>query len=229
MGMYDEIICNYALPTRSPFAIYQTKSLDCLMATYEITEHGRLVQTSTAFQKLEKPEFVNHTGVIKFYNSNASASAFGQVFTRSGEDFESVTYEADFHNGEIAGSVRETERERRPALSLEFYHEADTVIDKDAPKIDETQPEVGAQLWRLWGGHDSTPYAVTLVIKTDREWALTDDKGHIEKAHESDIGNILFNSKDDAEASGRWRKESWKRKTQWCADRLAEKVAVLKA
>ncbi len=152
MGMYDEIVCNYPLPTQSPFAIYQTKSLDCMMGTYEIAEDGRLFQTDGTFTgKLDPPELVELTGVVEFYNSNFAACAFGQTFTRDGEDFESVTYEATFHDGKVTAIV-EIERERTPALSSEFYRQADVEIDKDAPQIDETEPEVGATLWRLWGG-----------------------------------------------------------------------------
>lgn len=225
MGMYDEVKCDYPLPTESLFEIYQTKSLDCVMATYEITTDGRLLQTAEMFGTLDKPESVSLTGIIEFYNSNVCASAFGHLFTRNGEDFESVTYEATFDKG-VVTKIVETERIREPALSSASYREADEVIDKDAPEIDETEPEVGMQLWRLWGGFDPKPYPVTLAIKTDMEWGLTDEKGRIETAHSSDLGRILFRTKEDAEAMGRWRKESWERKTQWCKERLAEKVTL---
>lgn len=193
------------------------------MAAYRITADGRLLQTAEMFGKLDKPEDVPFTGVVEFYNDNACASAFGHLFTRDGEDYESVAYEATFNKGMVTEIV-ETEHVREPALSSAFYREADEVIDKDAPKIDETEPEVGAQLWRLWGGFDSKPYPATLVVKTAVEWALTDERGRVEQAHPSDMGRILFRTKEDAEAAGRWRKESWERKTQWCKERLAEKV-----
>lgn len=221
--MYDEITCSYSLPTESPFVVYQTKSLDCRMATYEITADGHLFLTAEAFGRMDKPEAVPLTGIVEFYNSNGCASAFGHEFTRDGEDFESVTYEATFVNGNVTQIV-ETGREREVALSSEFYRQADAVIDKDAPQIDETDPEIGAELWRLWGGDFTPAYPVILVVKTEQEWALTDAKGSIEKGHSGDIGNILFRTKEDAEKAGRWRKESWARKTQWCNERLAEKT-----
>jgi hypothetical protein len=223
MGMYDEIKCEYPLPTESPFEIFQTKDLDCVMATYVITSDGRLLKTSEMFGKLDEPEAVPFTGIIEFYNSNACVSAFGHLFTRNGEDYESVTYEATFDK-DVVTKIVEIERTREAALSSVFYHEADKVIDKDAPEIDKTEPETGVQLWRLWGGFDQKPYPVTLVIKTVAEWGLTDEKGHIEKAHPSDLGNTLFRTQEDAEVAGHWRKESWERKTQWCKERLAEKV-----
>jgi hypothetical protein len=223
MGMYDEIKCGYPLPTESPFESFQTKSLDCVMAAYEITADGRLLQTAEMFGKLDKPEDVPFTGIIEFYNSNACASAFGHLFTSNGEDYESVEYEATFDKG-VVTKIVETEHIRKVALSREFYHEADKVIDKEAPEIDETEPDVGMQLWRLWGGFDSKPYAVTLAIKTAVEWGLTDERGRIEQAHPSDLGRILFRTKEDADVAGRWRKEGSERKTQWCRERLAEKM-----
>lgn len=223
MGMFDDIICSYPLPTESPFAAYQSKSLGCEMALYEITSDGRLVQTHGTFGTLDKPEDVPFTGVLEFYNANSCASAFGHLFTRNGEDFESVTYEAAFVSGKVT-QIIETARERTPSLSSAFYRQADKVIDQDQPQIDTTEPEVGAELWRLWGGHDSTSYPVTLLAKTEIEWALRDDKGRIEKEYPSQLGNILFRTKEDAETAKWWRKEGWERKTQWCADRLAERL-----
>lgn len=46
MGMFDELICHYPLPgypKDRKSRIFQTKSLDCLMDLYTITEDGRLV------------------------------------------------------------------------------------------------------------------------------------------------------------------------------------------
>jgi hypothetical protein len=47
MGMFDEVVCNYPLPRPSMQGhVFQTKSLDCILARHEITADGRLlVQT----------------------------------------------------------------------------------------------------------------------------------------------------------------------------------------
>jgi hypothetical protein len=48
MGMYDYVICRYPLPTLPPAFVksgdhqYQSKSLDCQMALYEIRDNGTL-------------------------------------------------------------------------------------------------------------------------------------------------------------------------------------------
>ena len=49
MGMFDHVRCSAPLPGTPPAFVhpghlFQSKSLDCLMGTYEITAEGRLVQ-----------------------------------------------------------------------------------------------------------------------------------------------------------------------------------------
>ena len=103
MGMYDLVICRYPLPGTPPdFCAsldhqYQSKSLDCVMATHEITEAGELQQVGPGFlEKQDQPETVHFSGVLKFYDGNSTASAYGVSFTPNGEDREWVAYEATF-------------------------------------------------------------------------------------------------------------------------------------
>lgn len=59
MGMYDEVMVRVPLPggpARQPF---QTKDLECELATYEITADGRLVY---------EERDINHTGELRFYS-----------------------------------------------------------------------------------------------------------------------------------------------------------------
>jgi len=198
-----------------------------MMATYEITDDGRLMQTAATFETLSEPEFIALTGDVEFYNSNAVASAFGHLFTRDGEDYQSVTYEARFVGGCVQAII-ETEHKREPALSSAFYRKADEEIDKDEPDIKTDEPEIGATLWRLWGGFDREAYPVTLLAKTEVEWALSDGKGRVEKEYPFQLGNILFCSEQDAQSAKWWRKESWERKARWCNEQLANRDTATK-
>lgn len=112
-------------------------------------------------------------GVVEFYHSNWCSVAYGIVFTPDGADHESVTYEATFVDGVVTGII-ETEREREPSLSREVYRQLDDMFEEDKPLIDLSEPEIGAQMYVLWGsvnlGLDG--YPAKLIAKTKRDWAF---------------------------------------------------------
>jgi hypothetical protein len=225
MGMYDHIICRYPLPGEPPSFCagkgnrFQSKSLDCFMATYEITEAGELLQTGNMYGDLEKPETVAFHGVLEFYDSNWAALAFGVRFTASGEDFESVTYEATFVNGKVQ-SIAETEREREPALARSVLDEIDALFDKGEPEVTMTEPEAGQPMYLQWGG-SIEGYPVTFLAKTQVNWAVADERGEIDKLHPFDLGRLLFHSKEESDRVKAWSEKAREQKIAY-AKRLLE-------
>lgn len=160
-------------------------------------------------------------GVIEFYHSNWCAAAYGMVFTHGGEDFESVTYEASFVGGACTEIV-ETERERKPSLSREVYEQMGTMFQEDKPVIDESEPEVGAEMYALWGSIDRKldGYPVKLIAKTSRDWAFVGLNDAIETIHPSQLGNCLFHSEADAKAQRAWEHRLWDRQAEHCNELL---------
>lgn len=73
MGLYDHIKCNYPLDKKHiQNEQFQTKSLNCLMEEYEITEGGWLFKKCEMvegwdFNQLDEPEIMKVTGEIVFY------------------------------------------------------------------------------------------------------------------------------------------------------------------
>lgn len=233
MGMYDYVVCRYPLPGTPPFAAtqqYQSKSLDCEMAEYEIGEDGKLRQSRAgAFETEFDSAPIPFHGVLAFYHGNWSSVAYGMTFTSDGEDFQSVTYEAAFVDGAVQGLV-ETERERKPALSREVERQLDSLFEDDKPTIDESVPEVGAQMYVLWGSIDRNldGYPMKLVAKTSRDWAFVGPDDTIETIHPSQLGNCLFHSEADAKAQREWEYQAWDRKTEYCKELLQARNRELK-
>lgn len=166
-------------------------------------------------------------GVLEFYHSNWCAMAYGMVFTPNGEDFESVTYEAKFVDG-VCKEIVETERERKPSLSREVYGQLENMFQEDGPVIDESEPEVGAEMYVLWGSIDRNlnGYPVKLVAKTSRDWAFIGRNDTIETIDPAQLGNCLFHSEADAKALRAWEHRLWDRKTEYCKDLISKAQTV---
>lgn len=236
MGMYDYVVCRYPLPTAPPSWAtddqqYQSKSLDCRMAVYEIGEDGRLRQCEAgAFESKFDDAPIPFHGVLEFYHSNWCAAAYGMVFTPDGADHESVTYEATLVDGLVEGIV-ETERTREPSLSREIYQQLDAMFQGDKPVIDESEPEIGADMYVLWGSINrdlSRGYPAKLIAKTSRDWAFVGRNDKIETIDPHQLGNCLFHTKADAEAQRTWEHQLWDRKTEHCKELIAQKVKINK-
>lgn len=117
MGLFDDVECHYPLPTEPPEFIksgerrFQTKDLpDPYLRKAVITEDGRL--------EVDGEEWSDFHGDLEFYTSNWVSIKGGEVFTRDGEDLESVTYVARFTEGKVS-KIIETERRREPAKKFE--------------------------------------------------------------------------------------------------------------
>lgn len=226
MGMHDYIVCRYPLPTvpppwATPDYQYQSKSLDCRMAVYEIGEDGKLRQSQGGmFEEEFDSAPIPFDGVIEFYHSNWTAMAYGMVFTPDGSAHESVTYEATFIHGTVS-SIVETERTREPSLSREVYSQLDGMFEEDKPVIDESEPEIGAEMYVMWGSIDRKlkGYVAKLIAKTSRDWAFTVGE-KIETIDPHQLGSCLFHSETDAKAQRSWEHRLWDRKTEYCKELL---------
>lgn len=73
--MFDNVQCEYPLPDGlDPTGIdFQTKSMDSVLDTYVITEHGRLCiypwSIAYSTKKERQPQWLAHTGNMNFYTS----------------------------------------------------------------------------------------------------------------------------------------------------------------
>lgn len=228
MGMYDCIICRYPLPTKPPSWAadddqrYQSKSLDCMGATYEIGADGKLRQCEAGFFEAEfDASPIRFHGVLEFYDSNWGSVAYGMTFTPDGADYESVTYAARFVDGTVE-EITETERERKPALSLEVYDQVNTLFQEDRPVIDVSEPEVGSEMYALWGSinRNLDGYPVKLIAKTSHDWAFVGPGDKIETIDPSQLGNCLFHSEADAKAQRGWEHRVLDRQTEYCKNLL---------
>lgn len=73
MGMFDEVRCYATLPDEGDTSTtFQTKSLDCELATYIITSDGRLTKREHDADSTEPSDF---TGQIDFYSGPRSYRA----------------------------------------------------------------------------------------------------------------------------------------------------------
>lgn len=166
-------------------------------------------------------------GVVEFYHSNWSSAAYGMVFTPDGADHESVTYEATFVDG-VVTKIVETEREREPALSREIYERLLVMAfdGDDEPVIDKSEPEVGAEMYVLWGSinRNLDGYPVKLVAKTPRDWAFVGQHDKIETINPAQLGNCLFHSEADAKAQRSWEHRVADRRQEYCKELLREQA-----
>jgi hypothetical protein len=160
-------------------------------------------------------------GVIEFYDSNWCASAYGMTFTPDGADHERVTYEVTFVDG-VVTKIVETERSCEPSLSSDTYHQLDAMFQEDKPEIDLSEPEVGTEMYVLWGSidRDKDGYPAKLTAKARRDWAFTVKNDKIETIDPSQLGNCLFHSEADAKAQRTWKHQVWDRKAEYCKELL---------
>lgn len=222
MGMYDNIKCSYPLPGNPPSFIgvghvFQTKSLDCGMDDYEITADGKLVQTGSGFGDMIVREltgadatvplsyaFDDFTGTIDLYDSNCAGAGPG-MYTRDGEDYESVDYRATFVSGKLT-SLIEAHRVRKPALPVSrmnaFNPPPATPEQIAEHKRREGELLAGRVMFLRWGGSEETK-PVSVVADGAQEWCVRHEGGKLEIVHRWQRDRTLFDSAQEAEPKPR--------------------------
>jgi hypothetical protein len=125
MGMFDNIKCEHPLPDGFDDNLkrFQTKSLDCELATYTITKDGKLVCDVAGQYGTERGEVPNFTGEIEFYTSNWCGSGAGYIMTDDDQPYWSRTYVAKFVNGkliEINGGLEPARDDLKHVLRADF-------------------------------------------------------------------------------------------------------------
>lgn len=240
MGMFDNVICRRPLPGNVPTFIqsshpFQSKSMGCLMDTYEIREDSPLGGSDlwvkhyyeNAVKGLEP--VLDFTGVIEFYTNNICASGPG-LYTRNGEDAQSVTYRATFVNSKLF-EIKELENKSEPALkSRNFLEDFPKLSEAEYAKIKERENEslMGRTIYVLYGGRDKG-YLATVVAESPKQLCTSRaETGELEVIHRSSRDSIFFDSEADAFAHRDARKAAWEKRQQEYDDRTKEWEAARK-
>lgn len=218
MGMYDEIVCDYALEPPPPTWVgpghrYQTKDLDCVLATYRIDPEGRLLLVGTLNGPLAEPEPVVHHGELEFHASNIRGSG-PALYTRNGEDAESVGYTALYDRGRLV-KIERTYYERTPAFPVS----ANPLPPKPTPeelarrKARQAESLLGRRLVLARVGFDRNCEEVEVVAENAHEWCvrkLADDRFELVDRRSRD--HTLFDTTSDVLFAERVRREDWTEK-----------------
>lgn len=193
MGMFDEIVCEYPLPGTAPDFVkpghhFQTKDLDCVLATYTIDADG----------VISEPDF---TGKLSFYSCNGCIWARGFTFTPDGSDYETVEYLAEFVDSKLT-KIQQVEYRRQKALAASVSREVDLLFSNPPQVKRDSTNLVGRKGYVLWGGSDEG-YCVEIVYETDKEICWKNEKGKLEVQHKSLYGHILWDSEEEAKSHRR--------------------------
>ena len=215
MGMYDNISCDYPLPGKLPSFIkpghvFQTKDLDQCLIHYHITKDGLL---ETLDQAGNQPQ--NFSGEVEFYDSNICASGPG-IYTRNGEDAESVSYLAVFEKGKLQ-SIKEVENTKEPALkAMPIKQFILTPEDKEKIKRRRAESLFGKRVYVLWGGKEEG-YFSEVVAENDLQLCLKNDQ-KMELMFRSERDHIFWDTAEEAKASRVARQKEWnERKAEYDA------------
>lgn len=229
MGMYDNIVCEMPLPGKraawqTPESMYQTKDTpEQYLATYTIRADG----------KIEGPDAETIHGSIEFYMGNDSGSWGDITYTRTGEDYESVSYTATVDRGTVV-SIAQSDYAIGPAIPPK-PPSTFTQEDRLAHEAKYAGPWVGRTIYVLWGGQDKGYYA-EVIGESDRKVSLRvteggnkyHNTGDLETHHKS-FGSTMFLSEGDAFIHRNARTDAYERATsefkkyadEWHAKRAA--------
>ncbi len=207
MGMFDYVKCSHPLPGDPPQFVrdfghqFQTKSLDCCLATYKITAEGRLVLDATLGGMTIDPEPLDFSGELSFYDSNSTGGGHGAVFTRRGEDSERVEYTAKFDRGNLVEIV-EIDRTRTPALpeSSRAISRRPTAEERAAIAARRAESLLGRTMYAVYvssvgsGGAD-----VEVVAEGKHDWVIRCPDDRLEVVPRGLRDSKIFDSKEEFE------------------------------
>lgn len=200
MGMYDEIRCLYPLPNNPPAFVleaghtFQTKDLACDLTTYEITADGAIDGDPVTLE-------------LVMYSSNIAGSGPG-LYTTNGEDAESVEYAVKLIDGRVV-EIRETSRDREPALPISAMHgpaaPAPTPEEKAAWKLREAEHLTGRTIFVMYGEE----YLAEVVADGTRRICVRKPDGDLELLYRADRDRIFWDSEAEAKAYRDERNRDW--------------------
>lgn len=210
MGMFDYIVCDYPLPDCPAFVKkghqFQTKDTDPQwLETHTIAEDGSF-------------SIDGYTGTVEFYTSNIVGSGPG-IYTRNGEDAESVTYLAAFDNGRVK-TIERIAYDCEPGMVSD--HEPYRPTDEDVARwrAREAESLVGRRIYVLYGGQ-TEGYWGEVIAEGIKQLCIRNDEGELELLHRSSRDTTHFDSVEDATASRQRRTTDWEtRKARY--DKYAE-------
>lgn len=113
MGMFDEIICEYPLPTHPELqnAVFQTKDLDCTLARNTITKEGRLrLEVWEYVYKEDSSAFFGFVLERKNWQEYEDRDFHGDLYFYGGHDAPMVTFRARFTEGTLTSIVEVSEQ-----------------------------------------------------------------------------------------------------------------------
>lgn len=213
MGMFDHVICKYPLPGDIPEwakTNFQTKDLDCVLDTIEITEDGRLKTRDNWEGEKTIADYSNYTGTIDIYASNVCCSGPG-IYTREGEPAHYLEYSLTFVNGKVT-ETKELENRKQLAAPASLFHENfqkynPQCTEEDRKKRDEWRKEslVGRIMTLKYGGSGAIPYEVEVISENDKELVVRLTKDQSVFSYEE---NLVAKNKGDHEIVNRWQRGS---------------------
>ena len=218
MGMFDYIECVYPLPGLPRFVgaghRFQTKDAEPLsMDTHSIDANGRI-------------SIEGFSGDLEFYTSNIVGVGPG-VYTRDGEDAESVTYVASFKDGQLQ-RVERTSYECEAGMKNTNEFKAPTVEELKACKARVDESLEGRTVY-VWPGGDKHGYEAWVVHENAKQVVLeSGDKAEVRSR--SDRDRIFFDSREAALRHLDEKRRSWEAKKaeydQYAAEWEARRASV---
>jgi hypothetical protein len=200
MGMYDNIRCEYPLPDGyEDRGEFQSKSLDCSMATYLITKEGKLVQEHAGSWGEERgPEGeLNFTGSVGFYDSNLERGGQDWVLTGDGLPYAWREYTALFQEGKLLSLTG--------GVVPDAHYANKRLVTREEAKELEARDAVEREKARAKADNDDHQRAMELAEQADREpdpkkradlfyEAAELESSRARKCHENPTQTILYRS-----------------------------------
>jgi hypothetical protein len=197
MGMFNHIQCDYPLPDLPDFIEpgHEFQSKDIHPNELELYIIG-------ADGTFSIPGF---TGEFEFYTTNISGVGPG-VYTRSGEDAQSVTYKAVIVGGKVT-TIERVAYERAPAIQFDAKIPRPTAEQLTQREQREAESLVGRTVYVTNGRN---PYLGKVVYENQNQLCIEDPTGNLHLQFRWQRDRTFFDS--EAAATDRREREDreWK-------------------